>query len=89
MSGTEILHETARRLRLGVAPGIGLDTLRAGLVPLPGVQSVRVNAPLRCVIVQHDGQHAEGTAALTGAGFQVQRDLITMRRAVRPHDINL
>jgi len=53
--GTEILHETARRLRLGVAPGIDLDTFRAGLAPLPGVQSVRVNARLCCVVVQHDG----------------------------------
>ncbi len=41
------------------------------------------------VLVQHDGQHVEGTAALLAAGFQVQRDLITMRRAVKPSDINL
>lgn len=55
MSGGEIQHETARRLRLGVAPGVDLDMLGACLVPLPGVQSVRVNATLRCVVVQHDG----------------------------------
>jgi hypothetical protein len=55
MSGAEILHETARRLRLGVAPGADLDALGAGLAPLAGVQSVRVNATLRCVVVQHDG----------------------------------
>jgi ribosomal protein S18 acetylase RimI-like enzyme len=41
------------------------------------------------VIVQHDGHHEEGVAALTEAGFRVQRDLITMRRAVKANDINL
>ncbi len=55
MSSITILHETARRLRVGVAPGIDLDIVRASLEPLPGVQSVRVNAALACVVVQHDG----------------------------------
>jgi ribosomal protein S18 acetylase RimI-like enzyme len=41
------------------------------------------------VIVEHDGQHTEGTAALRAAGFQVQRDLITMRRPVRLSDASL
>lgn len=41
------------------------------------------------VIVEHDGQHVEGTAALEAAGFRVQRDLITMRRAARSSDVNL
>ncbi len=41
------------------------------------------------VIAEHDGEHVEGTAALLEAGFQVQRDLITMRRAAKPHDVNL
>jgi cation transport ATPase len=65
MSGGEILHETARRLRLGVAPGVDLDTLGANLVPLPGVQSVRVNATLRCVVVRHDGAPETRTAVLS------------------------
>lgn len=51
----EILHETALRLRLGVAPGVDLEALGAGLVPLTGVASVRINAPLRSVVVHHDG----------------------------------
>ncbi len=41
------------------------------------------------VIVEHDGEHEEGIAALRNAGFRVQRDLITMRRAVRPQDARL
>jgi ribosomal protein S18 acetylase RimI-like enzyme len=41
------------------------------------------------VIVEHDGEHLEGTTALLEAGFRVQRDLITMRRPVRAHDLNL
>jgi hypothetical protein len=41
------------------------------------------------VIAEHDGEHTEGTAALIEAGFKVQRDLITMRRAAKPHDVNL
>jgi len=41
------------------------------------------------VLVEHDGEHEEGTAALRSVGFRVQRDLITMRRAVMPQDIEL
>ncbi len=66
MSGGEILHETARRLRLGVAPGIDLDQLGASLVPLTGVRSVRVNAPLRCVVVHYDGTPETRAAVLAG-----------------------
>lgn len=55
MSAAEILHETRRRLRLGVARGADLDTLAASLAALPGVQSTRVNATLHCIVVQHDG----------------------------------
>ena len=41
------------------------------------------------VIVEHDGEHREGIVALRNAGFRVQRDLITMRRAIRPQDVRL
>jgi len=41
------------------------------------------------VLVEHDGEHKEGIAALRDAGFRVQRDLITMRRAIRPQDVRL
>jgi hypothetical protein len=40
----------------------------------------------RPIVVQHSGDHAEGVAALAAAGFHVQRDLITMRRAITPAD---
>ncbi len=66
MSGGEILHETARRLRLGAAPGVDLDRLGASLVPLTGVRSVRVNAPLRCVVVHYDGLPETRAAVLAG-----------------------
>jgi ribosomal protein S18 acetylase RimI-like enzyme len=41
------------------------------------------------VMVEHDGEHVEGTEALVRAGFRAQRDLITMRRAVKPQDLQL
>jgi cation transport ATPase len=59
-----VLHETARRLRVSVAPAADLAVLRAELERLPGVRSVRVNAVLRCVIVQHDGEPALRAAVL-------------------------
>ena len=59
-----ILHETARRLRLGVPPDAHAATLRAGLSRLPGVASVRVNAQAQCVVVQHDGRFETRAAVL-------------------------
>lgn len=56
MSDAEVLHQTRRRLRLKVVPGVDLDALVAGLSALPGVQSARANATLLCVVVQHDGR---------------------------------
>ncbi len=41
------------------------------------------------VLVEHDGEHREGVAALEEAGFRALRDLITMRRAVSRADIRL
>lgn len=38
------------------------------------------------VQVEHDGEHREALAALQAAGFHLQRDLITMRRAISPAD---
>jgi len=64
MTANEILHETARRLRLGVARDADLATLRARLQRLPGVQSVRVNAALRCVVIAHDGRPETRAAVL-------------------------
>jgi cation transport ATPase len=63
--GGEILHETARRLRLGVAPGVEPDALVATLAALTGVVSVRLNAPVRCVVVHYDGT-PETRAAVLG-----------------------
>lgn len=38
------------------------------------------------VVMEHDGEHQEATIALQVAGFHIQRDLITMRRAITPAD---
>jgi len=40
----------------------------------------------RPVLVEHSGDHLEGVAALEAAGFKVERDLVTMRRPIRPED---
>lgn len=68
MSGGEVLHETARRLRLGIASGADLDALRASLVRLAGVTSVRINASMRCVIVHYDGLPATRAALIACLG---------------------
>lgn len=41
------------------------------------------------VLIEHDGEHTEATEALLKAGFKAQRDLITMRRAMKPQDTQL
>ena len=64
MTANEILHETARRLRLSVARDADLATLRARLERLLGVQSVRVNATLGCAVIQHDGRPETRAAVL-------------------------
>lgn len=38
------------------------------------------------VLVEHDGEHLEATKVLQETGFQIERDLITMRRAITPAD---
>ena len=64
MSTGDILHETAQRLRVGVASGADLATLGADLEQVSGVQSIRVNATLRCLVVQHDGRPETRAAVL-------------------------
>lgn len=58
-----ILHETRHRLRVAAAPPADPAELAADLAGLPGVRSVRANATLRSVAVQHDGR-AETRAAI-------------------------
>ena len=48
-----------------------------------GLLSLARNGP-RPVLVDHSGDHAEGVLALETAGFKVERDLVTMRRQMRP-----
>jgi hypothetical protein len=70
-------------LRFSVRPE-ARGKLERGLVG-QGLRSL-ARAGSSPVIAEHDGEHAEGTAALVATGFRVQRDLITMRRAVRQQD---
>ncbi|RPH61419.1 MAG: hypothetical protein EHM83_13010, partial [Burkholderiales bacterium] len=64
MSTCEILHQTSRRLRVSVPPDADLATLRTRLEQLPGVESVRINATLRCVAVRHTGAPETRAAVL-------------------------
>jgi len=64
MTVPTILHETKTRLRVAAPPGADLGALQAGLAAARGVQAVRVNAALRCVVVQHDGQAPTRAAVL-------------------------
>ncbi len=84
MSTAEILHETRRRLRLGVAPGADLDSLVASFAALPGVQSARANATLRCVVVTHDGRPETRAAVLARLGSPAQRPRRRQTRSRRP-----
>lgn len=77
----------------------GFDTLRFAVHPEArgALEAALVAQGLRAlarpdaqpVIAEHDGGHAEGVAALGAAGFQIERDLITMRRAIAPADARL
>lgn len=78
------------------APLLAQDTLRFAVRPAArgrleaalvarGLRSLGGNGQ-RPIVVAHDHQHAEGIAALEAAGFRLERDLVTMRRAVKPAD---
>ena len=51
-----------------------------------GLRSLSRRGGYRPVLVEHSGDHTEGVLALVAAGFKVERDLITMRRQMRPDD---
>jgi ribosomal protein S18 acetylase RimI-like enzyme len=70
-------------MRFAVRPA-ARGSLEAALVAR-GLLSLAAHGR-RPVAVQHSGDHAEGVVALAAAGFRVQRDLITMRRAISPAD---
>lgn len=74
----------------------GADTLRFAVLPeargtlehslvVRGLHSL-AGTSWRPVIVEHSGDHSEGVTALEAAGFRLQRDLVTMRRAMTPAD---
>lgn len=81
MNTHDILHETARRLRVRVTSDADLVTLRAHLERLPGVRSVRFNTTLGCMVVQYDGR-PEARAAVLG---HLRGDVMpTRRQRARP-----
>jgi ribosomal protein S18 acetylase RimI-like enzyme len=73
-------------MRLAVRPS-ARGALETSLVAR-GLMSL-AQAGTSPVVIEHDGEHTEGTEALLRAGFRAQRDLITMRRAVKPQDLQL
>jgi hypothetical protein len=81
MNTHDVLHETARRLRVRVTSDADLVTLRAHLEQLPGVRSVRFNTTLGCMVVQYDGR-PEARAAVLG---HLRGDVMpTRRQRARP-----
>ncbi len=71
------------RLRLIVHPQ-ARGRLEAALVAR-GLRSLADDS-VQPVIVEHDGDHTEGVAALEAAGFRPQRVFLTMRRQVTEKD---
>lgn len=77
----------------------GYDTLRFAVRPAARGRLERTlvaqglaalaRSDFRPVMVTHSGDHREGVAALEEAGFRIQRDLLTMRRAVVSDDLRL
>ncbi len=78
--------ENSDALRFAVRPA-ARGSLEAALVAR-GLAALG-RGGFRPVVVEHSGDHAEGVAALEAAGFRIQRDLITMRRAVTVSDMRL
>ena len=74
--GTDLLRFAVRPEARGRVEGA---LVARGLLSLAGKS-------WRPVIVEHSGDHVEGVAALERAGFKVERDLVTMRRPIRPED---
>jgi cation transport ATPase len=78
MSGAQVVHETATRIRLRLAPDSDLAQTRVALEMLRGVRSVRVSAPARSVTLHYDGRNAtrravvELTATLAQRGVGVE-----------------
>lgn len=59
-----ILHETARRLRIALPHDVDAAVLPGELRRMAGVSAVRVNARLRCVVVEYDGRPEVRAAVL-------------------------
>lgn len=64
MAEPVILHETLHRLRLALGPSDDATAVRTRVLGIDGVRSVRVNATLHCVSVEHDGRPATRRAVL-------------------------
>ena len=77
------MFESVDLLRFAVRPDARGRVERSLLAR--GLRSLARSGP-RPVLVEHSGDHAEGVLALETAGFKVERDLVTMRRQMRPDD---
>lgn len=63
MTAPRLVHETRTRLRVDLADAAADPTLASRLGAIAGVQSVRINRRLRCVVIGHDGAPASREAA--------------------------
>jgi cation transport ATPase len=59
-----VVHEAGPRIRLRVAGDVDAVDLRLRVQQLPGVESVRLNAAARSLVVAHDGRKATREALL-------------------------
>jgi manganese/zinc-transporting P-type ATPase C len=61
---TTLVHEAGPRIRLRIASDVDAIDLRLRVQQLPGVESVRLNAAARSLVVSHDGRQATREALL-------------------------
>jgi allophanate hydrolase subunit 1 len=59
-----VVHEAGPRIRLRVAGDVDAVDLRLRVQQVPGVESVRLNAAARSLVVAHDGRKATREALL-------------------------
>lgn len=74
-------------LRFAVRP-LARGRLELALVD-QGLRTLARSGGGRPVVAEHSSDHAEGVAALETCGFHLERELITMRRAIKAGDARL
>ncbi|HQR54438.1 MAG TPA: hypothetical protein PLW72_00520 [Burkholderiaceae bacterium] len=80
MLGAQVVHETATRIRLRLAPGNDASQARVALEMLRGVRSVRVSAPARSLTLNYDGRIATRRAIIELTSTLAQRAGVELPR---------